>query len=394
MRCSSTTFLTSLWLASPSAPPLVTSGGPPVVCTVGGVCTAVANNASESECVLENERKPNAYLRPETTQGIVGSYPVLSKLRDVKLPFGVAQIGRSYRNEDNCKHSILRSREFTQMEIGYFISPLDTKCWKEYLIHWLRISIDFLIGIGIDSNRLKVVIPSTRSHYSTFTVDVLYSFPWGWEEVVGVSYRADHDLQSLQLASGSCVTSVDASSGRRFIPHIIEPSWGLDRLLLALLLSSYCEDKSTEPPRTFLNFSPTTAPCVLAVLPVVQSNKQIKDFASDMFGRLLEEQRFGSNSIAVEMRTADSIGRRYREADLDGILFCATVDERSLSDKTVTVRYRNTMHQWRMTTPQILLMLQQQQRLTQQQQVVVDGKTTVDGMKSVISNLTADKLQI
>src|SRR3990167_2458783 len=286
------------------------------------------------------ESKENTvYLRPETAQGMFVDFPEIVRSMRAKLPFGIAQIGKAFRNEITPGNFIFRLREFEQMEIEYFIEPPKTKKdWEKYFDGWLKEIHTYLETLGVDMKRVKdtEVAKEDRAHYSERTVDIEFVYPFGQKELYGLAYRGDYDLKAHGLKYK------DPESGKEFIPHVIEPSFGVERTLLALLLSAYREEDAptasgdTEK-RVVMKFPKEIAPVKVAILPLSNKEELIKESKS-VWENLREK-------FVADYDDTQSIGKRYRRQDEIGTPFCVTVDFETLEDKKVTVRDRDTMKQ-------------------------------------------------
>lgn len=283
------------------------------------------------------------YLRPETAQAMFVDFPEVARVARKKLPFGIAQIGKAFRNEITTGNFIFRLREFEQMEIEYFIEPPKTKKeWEEHFDMWLEEIKKYLKAIGVDMKRVKEkeVAKEERAHYSEKTIDIEFQYPFGQKELYGLAYRTDYDLK----AHG--VSYKDPASGKEFIPHVIEPSFGVERTILALLLSAYTEEEARtadggEEVRVVMKFPKEVAPVKVAVLPL-SDKEELTDEAKKIWNTL-------QKSFITEYDETQSIGKRYRRQDEIGTPYCVTVDFDSLKDKAVTVRDRDTMKQERIS---------------------------------------------
>lgn len=283
-----------------------------------------------------------AYLRPETAQGIFTNFINVQRTARMKVPFGIAQIGKAFRNEITPRNFIFRSREFEQMEIEYFIRPED-EVWPVAYNQWIDSLWNWLIKIGIDESLLEKDVKGNigLAHYAKACTDITFKFPFGTQELMGVAARGCYDLTKHSEASGSKLEYFDDSDKSKYIPHVIEPSCGVDRLFLALISSAYHEEEVNGEKRVLLKFHPSVAPVKIAVLPLVSNKEEVTHKAKNLFYAL-------QNRYNVEYDISGAIGRRYRRADEGGIPFCITVDFDSLEDDTVTVRYRDSMQQNRM----------------------------------------------
>jgi glycyl-tRNA synthetase len=279
-----------------------------------------------------------AYLRPETAQGIyVNFLNVLNSSRQ-KVPFGIAQIGKAFRNEITPGNFIFRTREFEQMEMQFFVHPSEADRWFE---EWRDRRMAFYGDLGIRAERLRLQPhgPDELAHYARAAVDVQYEFPFGWQELEGIHNRGDYDLSRHEEFSGKKLSYYDEATKERFVPWVIETSAGCDRTVLTLLVDAYAEEGEGKEARTVLRLSPRVAPIKLAVLPLVNRD------GMDALARRIFEGLKGK--VAAFYDDGGSIGRRYRRQDEAGTPFCATVDSQTLEDGTVTVRDRDSMAQER-----------------------------------------------
>jgi glycyl-tRNA synthetase len=284
------------------------------------------------------------YLRPETAQGIFLNFKNYLQFSRKKPPFGIAQIGKSFRNEITTGNFIFRTREFEQMEMEYFVPPDQAESWFE---HWLEERLRWYIDLGLrpDHLRLRPHDSEELSHYSSATSDVEYLFPIGWSELEGVANRGDFDLNAHAQASGQKLEYVDTASGERYVPHVIEPAAGADRTLLAFMVDAYDEDEIGGEPRTVLRLHPALAPVKVAVLPLVKKDGQ-PELATEIHLELRD--RFQS-----EYDEGGAIGRRYRRQDEIGTPWAVTVDHQSLQDRTVTLRERDSLKQDRIAIAEL-----------------------------------------
>jgi glycyl-tRNA synthetase len=289
------------------------------------------------------------YLRPETAQAIFVQYKNILQTGRVKLPFGVAQIGKAFRNEITPGNFIFRLLEFEQMEIEYFIRPGE---WEARFEEWLAAQQAWLASIGISGEKLRLAEhpPEKLSHYSKRTVDIEYQFPFGWSELYGLAYRTDFDLRQHQEHSGEDLTYFDQESGERFLPHVIEPTFGVDRTFLIALLHAYDEEETQDVngkpyTRVVLRLHPRLAPVKAAVLPLMK--KPELTAVADELARELAEL------FMVEYDESGNIGRRYRRQDEIGTPYCVTIDYDTLTDQAVTIRERDSMAQERVPTAEV-----------------------------------------
>ncbi len=285
------------------------------------------------------ESGATAYLRPETAQGIFINFKNVLQFSRKKPPFGIAQVGKSFRNEITPGNFIFRTREFEQMEMEFFVPPGEAHQWFEY---WLGERERWYVELGLrpDHLRLRAHERDELSHYSSATSDVEYLFPIGWSELEGIANRGDFDLTQHAQYSGEKLEYFDQASGERYVPHVIEPAAGADRALLAFLVDAYDEDILEGETRTVLRLHPKLAPVKVAVLPLVRKDGQ-PELAREAYASLRER-------VQAEYDEGGSIGRRYRRQDEIGTPFCVTIDHRSVQDRTVTVRERDSLAQQRL----------------------------------------------
>ncbi len=290
------------------------------------------------------------YLRPETAQGIFINFKNVVDSGRSKIPFGIAQIGKAFRNEINPRNFIFRSREFEQMEIEYFISPDED--WQSRHREWIDTGNSWLESIGIPASALsEYTHPKEKlSHYSKGTVDIMYAFPFGVQELWGFAARGDFDLMQHQKFSGKSMEIFDEASKKKFIPHVIEPSVGVDRILLAVLCSAYAEEEVGGEKRTILKFSPRVAPIKVAVFPLVKNKPELVRLAEELYRKLQRHYN-------VFFDTSGAVGRRYRRMDEAGTPYCVTFDFDSLEDGSFTLRERDTMEQKRMNEEDLFRLL-------------------------------------
>ena len=279
------------------------------------------------------------YLRPETAQGIFINFKNVQRTTRKKIPFGVAQIGKSFRNEITPGNFTFRTREFEQMEMEFFCKPGTELEWFDY---WRSFCRDWLLLLGLreESIRARDHSKEELSHYSNATTDFEFLFPFGWGELWGVASRTDFDLTAHQTASGETMEYFDQESGERYIPYVVEPALGPDRMMLAILTDAYDEevvDKEKNDVRTVLHLHPALAPFKCAVLPL---SKKLSPAAEEIYGKLRK-------SFMVDFDDSGSIGKRYRRQDEIGTPFCVTYDFGSENDGSVTVRDRDSMTQER-----------------------------------------------
>lgn len=278
------------------------------------------------------------YLRPETAQGIFVNFRNVLDSLHLRLPFGIAQIGKAFRNEITPGNFIFRTREFEQMEIEYF---LPESMWKEKYEELKQVSWDFFVSHGLNEEKLRWRQhgEDELSHYSKMTYDIEYQFPWGWDEVEGYAYRTDYDLTQHTEHSNENMYYMDPQTGEKFIPHCIEPSFGVDRTVLTFLLDAYTEEEVEGNTRTILKLDKKIAPFKVAVLPLSKDEKLMEP-AKNVFNKLKKHWM-------AQYDETQSIGKRYRRQDEIGTPYCVTVDFDSLEDESVTVRDRDSMEQER-----------------------------------------------
>ncbi|MEI6222430.1 MAG: glycine--tRNA ligase [bacterium] len=281
-----------------------------------------------------------AYLRPETCQGIFVNFDSVRQTARKKVPFGIAQIGKAFRNEVNPRNFIFRSREFEQMELEFFVKPGEDEHWHEY---WKHERLQWFLDLGIRKENLQLREHEKHelSHYAKSAFDVEYNFPFGWKELEGIANRTDFDLQQHAKASGQDLRYFDEVTKEKYFPYVIEPSLGVDRALLAFLLDAYHEEEVKGEERVVLRFHPKLAPIKAAILPLVKKDP-LGTVAKEIYKKL--QQNF-----SVFYDESGSIGRRYRRQDELGTPYCLTVDFDSLEDQKVTVRDRDTLNQERVS---------------------------------------------
>jgi glycyl-tRNA synthetase len=274
-----------------------------------------------------------AYLRPETAGGIFVNFKnVLSSTR-VKIPFGIAQIGLAWRNEINPRDFVFRTREFKQMELEYFVKPGED---ERYFDEWVKERFAWYQSIGLTNVRKREQKKEERAHYSKATTDIEYEFPFGWQEIEGIANRGDFDLAAHAKASGQDLTYFDEEAKERYLPYVIEPSAGVERIAFALLCEAYTEEKE----RVVMKFHPKMAPMKAAVFPLLANKPELVKKARKIYEELRED-------FAVAWDDRGNIGKRYLSQDEAGTPFCITVDFDSLEQDDATVRDRDTMKQER-----------------------------------------------
>ena len=278
------------------------------------------------------------YLRPETAQGIFVNFENVVTTSRKKLPLGIAQIGKSFRNEITPGNFIFRTREFEHMEVEYFVKPGTDEKWLDY---WVKERFDWYVKLGIrkENLRLRQHGKDELAHYAKDCYDIEYLFPMGWSELEGIANRSDFDLTQHAKCSGKELGYRDAEDGEKYVPYVIEPSAGVDRSLLAFIIDAYEEEEVEGEKRTVLHLHHSLAPIKVAVLPLSR-NEKLTPLAKDVFKRLCPK-------FMTDYDDSQSIGRRYRRQDEIGTPFCVTIDFESLEDKQVTIRERDSLAQIR-----------------------------------------------
>ncbi len=286
---------------------------------------------------VTEDSKAEIFLRPETAQGIFVNFKNVQRTTRRKLPMGIAQIGKAFRNEITPGNFTFRTREFEQMELEFFCKPGTDIEWFEY---WRNYCRQFLLNLGMEENniRLRDHSPEELVFYSKGTTDIEFAFPFGWGELWGIADRTDYDLSKHIEHSKQDLTYLDPETNERYVPYVIEPSLGADRVTLAFLCNSYFEEEVGEGDvRTVLKLHPALAPYKVAVLPL---SKKLSEKADEVYSKL-------SKKFMCDYDEAGSIGKRYRREDEIGTPFCVTIDFDTLEDGCVTVRDRDTMEQVR-----------------------------------------------
>jgi glycyl-tRNA synthetase len=280
-----------------------------------------------------------AYLRPETAQGIFVNFKNVLQLARRKPPFGIAQVGKSFRNEITPGNFLFRVREFEQMEMEYFVPPDEAERWYRY---WIDQRFEWYLRYGLRENQLRKREHSAeeRSHYSSGTTDIEYLYPIGWGELEGIANRGDYDLMQHTQHSGTKLEFV-AEDGERYTPHVIEPAVSIERILVAMLVDAYDEEIVADRERTVLRLHPQIAPVKAAILPLIPRNGEMVSHARALYEELRRRHM-------VEYDEGGQIGRRYRRQDEIGTPFAFTIDEQTLEDATVTVRERDSLAQERL----------------------------------------------
>ena len=287
-----------------------------------------------------------SYLRPETAQGIFTNYKNVMDSFYPDLPFGLAQQGKAFRNEISPRDFIFRSREFEQMEIEYFVDPAK---WEESFEHWRQQVWKWTQALGLaDENVHELEVgDGDRAHYSKRTIDFEYDFPIGKEELLGLAYRTDFDLMNIQNATGKSMDYLVKGTTTKFVPHVIEPSFGVERAVMAVLTAAYTEDEVNGETRTYLKLPTHLAPVRFAVSPLVRNKPELVEKAREVYSAL--KQKYGH----VMWDDNGNIGKRYRRQDEIGTPQCIVVDFQTLEDGTVTVRDRDTTEQTRVTISEL-----------------------------------------
>ncbi len=298
------------------------------------------------------EGDTTSYLRPETAQGIFVNFKNVVDSMNPKLPFGIAQIGKAFRNEIAPRDFIFRAREFEQMEVEYFVKESE---WKKYFDEWKNIMIEFIQSTGIDAGKVHEVEieGDDRAHYSKRTIDFEFAYPFGQKELWGLAYRTNHDLVKHTEHSGEALTYFDEENKEHVTPHIIEPSLGIDRTVLAVLVSAYREDELGGEKRVYLAFKPSLAPVKAMVSPLLKNKPELVAKAREVYDTLKKEVP------QIMWDDNGNIGKRYRRQDEIGTPFCITIDFDTLGEvpenkDTVTVRDRDTGEQERLPIAEVI----------------------------------------
>ena len=288
-----------------------------------------------------------AYLRPETAQGIFTNFKNVVDSFYPDLPFGIAQQGKAFRNEIAPRDFVFRSREFEQMEIEYFVSP---EKWQEAFDELLKSTHEFLEALGLDPDNIhELDVPAEdRAHYSKKTIDIEYDFPIGKEELMGIAYRTDFDLMNIQRVSGKSMEYTIKGTNEKFVPHVIEPSFGVERALMAVLSSAYREDEQNGSKRVYLALPEHLAPVKFAVSPLLKNKPELVEKAREIYASLSKK-----NPGRVMWDDNGNIGKRYRRQDEIGTPHCVVVDFQTLEDDTVTIRERDTTEQRRVKVEEL-----------------------------------------
>jgi len=290
------------------------------------------------------EEASTIYLRPETAQGIFVNFDNVITTSRKKLPLGIAQIGKSFRNEITPGNFIFRTREFEHMELEYFVRPGTDEKWLDY---WVKERFDWYLKLGIrkENLRLRQHGKDELAHYARDCHDIEYLFPMGWSELEGIANRGDFDLIQHAKCSGRELGYYDAEAGEKYVPYVIEPSAGVDRSVLAFLIDAYDEEEVEGEKRTLLHLHRSLAPIKVAVLPLSR-NEKLTPLAKEVFNKLCP-------NFVTDYDDSQSIGRRYRRQDEIGTPFCVTIDFESLEDKQVTIRERDSLAQIRVPVEEL-----------------------------------------
>jgi len=284
-----------------------------------------------------SEGTMKVYLRPETAQGIFVNFLNVQKSGRMKIPFGIAQIGKAFRNEIVARQFIFRMREFEQMEMQFFVTPGDEMKWFDY---WKNLRMKWHLALGFSKENYRFHDHDKLAHYANAATDIEFNMPFGFKEVEGIHSRTDFDLRQHEKYSGKKIQYFDPELNQSYTPYVIETSIGLDRMFLSVISAAYCEETlEGGETRTVLKIPAELAPVKLAVLPLVR-----KDGLPEKAQEIIKMLKF---SFTCQYDEKDSIGRRYRRQDAIGTPYCVTVDHQTLEDNTVTIRERDTMQQER-----------------------------------------------
>lgn len=287
-----------------------------------------------------------SYLRPETAQGIFTNFKNVVDSFYPDLPFGIAQQGKAFRNEISPRDFVFRSREFEQMEIEYFVNPAD---WEQLFEEWVTLIHAWCAQLGLPQDMVhELEVPEhDRAHYSKRTIDFEFDYPIGRKELLGLAYRTDFDLGNIQRVSGKSMEYRPKDGSAPFVPHVIEPSFGVERALMAVLVSAYTEDEINGEKRTYLKLPAHLAPVKVAVSPLLKNKPELVEKAREVYSMLKKE--FGN----VMWDDNGNIGKRYRRQDEIGTPYCVVIDFDTLTDNTVTIRHRDTTEQERVSLDDI-----------------------------------------
>jgi glycyl-tRNA synthetase len=293
------------------------------------------------------------YLRPETAQGIFVNYLNVQKTGRMKIPFGIAQTGKAFRNEIVARQFIFRMREFEQMEMQFFVKPGDEMMWYEY---WKEQRMKWHLSLGMPQKHYRFHDHDKLAHYANAAADIEFEFPFGFKELEGIHSRTDFDLSAHQKYSGKKLQYFDPETNESYVPYVVETSIGLDRMFLAILSQSYKEETLEDgSQRVVLNIPPVLAPYKVAILPLMK-----KDGLGEKAREVMEDLKY---DFMCSYEEKDAIGRRYRRQDAIGTPYCITIDHQTLQDETVTIRERDTMQQERIHINEIRRVVQERIRL-------------------------------
>lgn len=329
-----------------------------IVCPISGTCnwTDVRqfNLMFSTEMGSTSEGSMRVYLRPETAQGIFVNFLNVQKTGRMKLPFGIAQVGKAFRNEIVARQFIFRMREFEQMEMQFFVTPGEELKWFEY---WKALRMKWHKAIGLGDECYRYHDHEKLAHYANAATDIEYKMPFGFKEVEGIHSRTNYDLSRHEEFSGKKMRYFDPQTNESYIPYVVETSIGVDRLFLSVMFGAYCEETTENgETRVVLKLHPALAPVKLAVLPLVR-----KDGLDEKARSVAEQLRF---NFACQYDEKDSIGKRYRRQDAIGTPYCITIDHQTLEDDTVTIRDRDTMAQERIPISNLVNVIGERTDLT------------------------------
>lgn len=327
-----------------------------IVCPISGTAnwTEIRQfNLMYSTQMNATDDADQIYLRPETAQGIFVNFLNVQKTGRMKIPFGIAQTGKAFRNEIVARQFVVRMKEFEQMEMQFFCKPGTEMQWYNF---WKQQRLNWHLNLGIAENNYRYHDHVKLAHYANAAVDIEFDFPFGFKEVEGIHSRTDFDLKQHEEFSGKKLRYFDSETNESYIPYVIETSIGLDRLFLLAMSAAYKEETIENETRTVLQFHPAIAPVKAAILPLVKKDG-LPEFAEKIYNQL----KFDFNVFIEEK---DTIGKRYRRMDAIGTPFCITVDYDSLQNNDVTIRYRDSMEQKRISVNQILPVLQKECNLS------------------------------
>ena len=329
-----------------------------IVCPISGTCnwTDVRqfNLMFSTEMGSTSEGSMRVYLRPETAQGIFVNFLNVQKTGRMKLPFGIAQVGKAFRNEIVARQFIFRMREFEQMEMQFFVTPGEELKWFEY---WKALRMKWHKAMGLGDECYRYHDHEKLAHYANAATDIEYKMPFGFKEVEGIHSRTNYDLSRHEEFSGKKMRYFDPQTNESYIPYVVETSIGVDRLFLSVMCGAYCEETTENgETRVVLKLHPALAPVKLAVLPLVR-----KDGLDEKARSVAEQLRF---NFACQYDEKDSIGKRYRRQDAIGTPYCITIDHQTLEDDTVTIRDRDTMAQERIPISNLVNVIGERTDLT------------------------------